>query len=45
MQLLTLVQLALGAVGAVAGRKLPADLQFDLILPRNDSYAPTQFMP
>ncbi|TLD19633.1 hypothetical protein PspLS_09442 [Pyricularia sp. CBS 133598] len=38
---LCLAQVAL----ANTERKLPADLQFDLIFPRNETYAPTQFFP
>ena len=30
---------------ANAERKLPADLQVDLIFPRNETYAPTQLFP
>lgn len=35
----------LSAGVASAGRKLPADIQVDLVFPRNETYAPTQMFP
>ncbi|GKT86109.1 lysM domain-containing protein [Colletotrichum tofieldiae] len=44
VHLLSLAVLAQGVV-AGAGRKLPANLQVDLLFPRNETYAPTQLFP
>lgn len=40
-----LLYLLLSAHVASCERKLPADLQVDLIFPRNETYAPTQLFP
>jgi hypothetical protein len=43
--LLALLDPLLSGQVANAERKLPADLQVDLIFPRNETYAPTQLFP
>ena len=45
MRLLFLLLGLLSAEVAIAERNLPADVQIDLIFPRNETYAPTQHFP
>ncbi|KAH6689141.1 hypothetical protein F5X68DRAFT_255011 [Plectosphaerella plurivora] len=43
--LLTIIQPLLLTRVASADRQLPADVQVDLVFPRNETYAPTQYFP
>jgi hypothetical protein len=43
--LLTIIQSLLLAQVTIADRQFPTDVQVDLVFPRNETYAPTQYFP